>query len=218
LCLGVSAASAATILGVGAEADYYSPEASGTFRYSGDGTTSYTAFNKDVESSYQLGIYFEHPVPMLPNLRVDLTPSFEFYGSDGVGGTNRVTLKQTDITPYYEILDNVVDLDIGVSFKVVDGKVEGVIDQSFTEVIPMGYLGASLMIPGLPISFAGSIKYIGYDGDSFSDSRIKAMWDIVPGVKAQAGYREESLKVGGRYGIDADATFKGPYFGVSFQF
>jgi len=217
LCLSASVASAATILGFGVEADYYSPEASGYLNYTDGGITSHTVFNNDTESAYQLGLYFEHPVPLLPNLRVDLTPDNSFYGTDGVS-VNKVTLNQVDITPYYEILDNVVDLDIGVTFKVLDGKVEGLVNQDFKEVIPMAYLGAGLTIPGLPISFAGSIKYIGYDGDSFTDSRIKAMWDIAAGLKAQAGYREESLKVNDRYDISADATFKGPYFGLSYQF
>ena len=150
-------ASAAMILGFGAEVDYYNPTASGDFNYK----NTATSFSNNRESAYQIGFYFEHPVPVLPNLRVDYTPDTSFAGSG-----NKVTFNQLDITPYYEILDNVVDVDLGVSFKILDGKVDGAVDQSFSQVIPMGYLGAAAMIPGIPLSIAASVKYIGFDGDS----------------------------------------------------
>ena len=207
-------ASAATILGFGAEADYYAPTADGHFNYK----NTRTAFGNDDESGYQIGAYLEHPVPVLPNLRIDLTSESTFSGADGLGGVNSVSFEQIDITPYYEILDNVVDIDVGVTFKILDGNVEGVIDDSFSEVIPMGYLGAALTVPGTPLSVAGSIKYIGYDGDSFTDARIKAVWEIAAGIEAQAGYRYESLRIDDRFDMNADVTFEGPFVGIAFRF
>lgn len=207
-------ASAATVLGFGAEADYYAPSADGHFNYKN--TT--TRFGNDEESGYQIGAYFEHPVPALPNLRVDLTSESSFNGSDGSGGVNTVSFDQIDITPYYEILDNVVDIDLGITFKVLEGTVEGAVNQSFSEVIPMGYLGAAVMVPGLPVGLSGSLKYIGYDGDTLTDARVKATWDIAAGVQAQAGYRYESLKIDNRFDMNTDVTFKGPFVGVGFRF
>lgn len=209
-----STVSAATILGFGAEADYYVPTADGHFDYK----NTRTAFGNDDESGYQIGAYLEHPVPVLPNLRIDLTSESTFSGADGLGGVNSVSFEQIDITPYYEILDNVVDIDVGVTFKILDGNVEGVIDDSFSEVIPMGYLGAALTVPGTPLSVAGSIKYIGYDGDSFTDARIKAVWEIAAGIEAQAGYRYESLRIDDRFDMNADVTFEGPFVGIGFRF
>lgn len=216
--LAAANASAAMILGFGAEADYYAPKASGNFSYTDKGVTTHTAFSNGEESTYQVGLFLEHPVPVLPNLRIDMTPENSFSGSNGLAGTNTVTFNEIDVTPYYEVLDNIVDIDIGVTLKVLDGKIEGAVNQSFSEVIPMGYLGAGLMFPGIPLRFAGSIKYVGFDGDSFSDMRIKAMWNIAGGVSAQAGYREESLKIKDRFGMNADASFRGPFFGVNFTF
>ncbi len=208
-------ASAAMVLGFGAEADYYAPKADGHFDYK----NTRTYFGNDDESGYQIGAYLEHGVPVLPNLRIDLTSESSFSGTDPVlGGVNKVSFQQIDITPYYEILDNVVDIDVGVTFKVLDGKVEGAINESFSEVIPMGYLGAAVSFPGLPLSLAGNVKYIGYDGDSFTDARIKAVWDIAAGVHAQAGYRYESLKIDDRFDMNTDVTFKGPFIGLGFTF
>lgn len=202
--------SAATILGFGVEADYLAPSATGDFKYK----TVTTAFNGDTESGYQIGAYLEHPVPMLPNLRLDYTSDITFSG-----GANSVALNQMDVTPYYEILDNVVDIDIGITAKVLNGTSKTIIaEESFNAVIPMGYLGAAVMLPGLPVSFAGSVKYIGFSGDSFTDARIKAVWDIAGGLSAQVGYRYESLKLDDRFDITTDATFKGAFAGLGFTF
>lgn len=209
LCLSASVASAATILGFGVEADYYTPKASGDFNYKSTSTT----FSNNQESAYQFGAYMEHPVPLLPNLRIDYTPESSF-----TGGTNTVSFNQTDITPYYEILDNIVDIDIGITCKILDGNVKGVVNENFRQAIPMGYLNAAVMFPGLPLSLSGNVKYIGHDGDSFTDARIKAMWNIAAGIQAQAGYRYESMKIDNRFDITADATFKGPFVGFGFTF
>ncbi|MDD5052029.1 MAG: TIGR04219 family outer membrane beta-barrel protein [Sulfuricurvum sp.] len=213
LCLGAASASAATILGFGAEADYYMPMASGDFSYTNNGVTTATHFSNDTTSAYQVGLFLEHPLPLIPNFRIDLTPDSSFNGSG-----NKVTLNQTDITPYYEILDNVVDLDVGMTFKVIDGKIEGVTSQSFKEVVPMGYLSVAITPPLSPLSVEGNVKYLGYGGDSFTDARVKANWKIAPGLAAQAGYRYESLSVTNHFGMNANVDFKGPFVGLNYRF
>lgn len=214
LCLASVNVSAAMVLGFGAEVDYYNPTASGDFNYK----TTKTHFNNESQSGYQIGLYLEHPVPVLPNIRVDLTPEFSFSGSNGVGGTNKVSFDQSDITPYYEILDNVVDLDIGVTFKVLDGKVEGLLNQEFSEVIPMAYLGAGIDFVGTGLRIAGDVKYIEYDGDSLSDSRIKAVWNINKMVQVQGGYRYETLKINDRYDMNSNVVIEGPFIGMGVTF
>lgn len=214
LCLASVNVSAAMVLGFGAEVDYYNPTASGDFNYK----TTNTHFNDKSQSGYQIGLYLEHPVPLLPNIRLDFTPESSFTGSDGAAGTNKVSLDQTDITPYYEILDNVVDLDIGVTFKVLDGKVEGTLNQEFSEVIPMGYLGAGINLVGTGLRIAGDVKYIEYNGDSLSDSRIKAVWNINKMVQVQGGYRYETLKINDHYDINSNVVIEGPFIGMGVTF
>jgi outer membrane protein len=209
LCLTSVTASAATILGFGAEVDYYNPTASGDFSYKG--TNSH--FDNDTSSGYQVGIYFEHPIPLIPNLRVDLTPDISFSGSG-----NKVTLNQADITPYYEIGDHIIDLDIGMTLKVLEGYIEGSGNQSFKEVIPMGYMDVGITPPLSPLSVEGSVKYIEYNGDSLTDARIKASWKIAPGFGAQAGYHYESLQISNHFNLNTDTTFKGPFVGLNYRF
>jgi len=212
-----SAASAATVLGFGAEVDYYSPTVSGDFSYTESTITTSTHFSDDTQESYQLGVYLEHPIPVLPNIRIDYTPETTFSGTDSVVGTNKVSFKQLDGTLYYELLDNVVDLDVGVTFKSLEGKVEGLVNQDFNVVLPMLYVGTGIKIPALPIQVFGDVKYVAYSGDSVVDARAKAIWTIFAGLQAQAGLRYESIKIDTQ-DIKADVGFKGPFVGLGYTF
>lgn len=214
LCLASVNVSAAMILGFGVETDSYSPTASGDFDYK----TTTTHFNNERHSGYQVGLYLEHPLPLLPNIRLDLTPESSFMGSNGAAGINKVSFNQTDITPYYEILDNVVDLDIGITFKVVDAKIEGAVNQEFSEVIPMGYLSAGIDLVGTGLRIAGDVKYIEYKGDSLGDSRIKAVWNINKLFQAQAGYRYETLKINNHFDLNSNIIIEGPFIGLGATF
>jgi len=217
LCVGSALASASTLAGVGIEADYYMPEATGDFRYTDNGFTSNTHVNNDSDSQYQVGLYLEHPVPVLPNLRADFTPETTFSGSDGLGGTNTLKLSQIDATLYYEILDNVVDLDIGLTGKIINGEVTGLTNQSFDVVIPMGYIAAGVKIPALPVRLDADIKYVAYSGNSISDMRIKAAWEVFAGLEAVAGYRYESLELD-ENDIYSTLKIQGPFIGVGYRF
>lgn len=214
LCLVSVNASAAMILGFGAEADVYNPTASGDFNYK----TTKTRFNDERNSGYQIGLYLEHPVPLLPNIRLDITPEASFTGLNSAAKMNKVTFNQTDITPYYEILDNVVDLDIGITFKVIDAKIEGIIKQEFSEVIPMAYLSAGIDIEGTGLRIAGDVKYVEYKGDTFGDSRIKAVLHINKFFQAQVGYRYEQLRVNNRFDINTNMIIEGPFVGLGATF
>lgn len=212
--LGANTLCAAMILGFGAEADYYTVEAQGDFSYQ----NTHTHFNNDQESSYQLGVYLEHPIPLIPNIRLDYTPKTTFSGSNGLGGSNDVDFSQLDTTLYYEVLSNVVDLDVGVSGKYLSGHVSGVSDKSFDEIIPMGYLRVAFSPPLTGVSVDGNIKYVEYEGDSLLDARIKATWEVMLGLGVQAGYRYESMKIDDRFDMTADTSFQGPFIGLQYEF
>jgi outer membrane protein len=218
LCVGGTLASGSTLLGFGIEADYYAPEAKGELRYRDNGVTTATRFSGDNESSYQVGIFVEHPIPMLPNIRLDFTPQTSFVGENILGsGTNTVKLSQIDTTLYYELLDNVVDLDIGLTGKAINGEVSGAVNQSFNVVIPMLYVSAGVKIPVLPIRLDGDLKYVGYSGNSITDIRFKASWEISAGLEAVAGYRYESLKLD-ENDIYSTLKIQGPFVGVGYRF
>lgn len=216
MALAASSLSAATILGLGAEADYYSAEATGYLSYTDNGTTTNTRFGNESVDTYQVGVYFEHPVPLLPNIRLDLTPEAKLKGLDGLTAST-VSLDQMDVTPYYEIIDTAIDIDVGVTFKIIQGDIKGNVNQSFNVVIPMGYAGIGVDIPGTGIRIAGDMKYIRDSGDSFYDSRIKASLDLAAGLAVEAGYRREKLDLD-RFDIRSNMTIEGPFVGMNYRF
>lgn len=212
--LASSSLCAATLVGFGAEASYYAVEADGHFDYE----NTHTQFNNNEENSYQVGVYLEHPIPLIPNIRLDYTPKTTFGGSDGLGNSSDVDFTQLDTTLYYEILDNVVDLDVGITGKYLSGDVKGVQNKSFDEIIPMGYVRAAVTPPMTDLTIDGSVKYITYEGDSLIDARIRASWNIMVGLGIDAGYRYESIEIDNRFDMNTDVSFRGPFLGAHFEF
>ena len=81
----------------------------------------------DDESQGYLFATLEHPVPIIPNVRLMYTKvdqsgsgitTFEFDGNfyDGTV-SNEFSIETTDLIAYYEVLDNVVSLDIGLNIR-----------------------------------------------------------------------------------------------------
>ena len=91
--------------------------------------------NFDEENSNYFFIALEHPIPLLPNLRLTRT-DLEWAGQGVVSaGTSLdevvfpsdqavaadLDLSHTEVTFYYEILDNIVDLDLGLTARLFTG-------------------------------------------------------------------------------------------------
>lgn len=217
MCLLANGAMGSMIYEVGAEVDYYNPSASGDFSYTQNAQTTNTRFNNQSESSSQIGVYLEHPIPVIPNIRIDFTPKTSFRGLDG-GQSSTVSITQTDIIPYYEVVDTIVDFDLGVAFRVFEGSIQASANQSISAVIPMGYASLGINIPSTNIKLVGDIKYAGYHDDTLDDMRLKAIMKMGKGLQVQAGYRHGSLDVNDHLDMNAKVTIKGPFVGLGFVF
>ena len=92
-----------------------------------------STLNLDEENNQFVFIALEHPIPLLPNIRLQQT-EMDWAGSALVtAGTDlngnpfvsdeevdvSLDLTHTDATFYYEILDNVVDLDLGITARAI---------------------------------------------------------------------------------------------------
>lgn len=222
----------AMLLGFGVEADYYRPQAGGNFTYDGDMKTT-TDFSNKAKDTYQIGAYFEHPVPFVPNVRLDYTPmkfgaTSAISDAKGVAGfaagtaTNDITLNTLDVTPYYEVLDNVVSLDVGLTVRsvsaTVDTKQNGVShSDSAAFALPMLYVAAEAKLPFTGLKANADIKYLGFGDNKYMDSKAKLTYEVIKGLGVEAGYRYQQLKLN-KFDIDADVTFKGPFVGMNYNF
>jgi len=186
--------------GVGA----WSYKPSGIITYTdNDGTLTNTS-DETAQTSAYLWLLVKHPIPILPNLRLeyvtihdDGTGSGKYDGINFPAGTSTtMDLTQYDIIPYYNILDNTfwTTVDIGLDIKVADyeyhakqvspitvGGVSGVTEDYNDKgivVVPLLYLRGRVEIPMTDIGFEADAKYVSYDGDTVYDARAKVDYTL----------------------------------------
>ena len=200
-----------------------------------DGT--YASAKKESSEMY-LWMLVKHPIPILPNIRLEYVSIADEGISDGsVNGSpdgeypTTIDMTQYDIIPYYNILDNTgwITLDLGLDLKVIQSEalttgLSG-LDTSYSyddsTVIPLLYVRTRVEIPATSIGFEADVKYI-TDGDStVYDVRAKVDYtlDFIPVVQPaiEVGYRVQ------KFDIDDDDTqvdleYSGVYAGLMLRF
>lgn len=205
---------------------------------------SLTEFSYDDQTNSSLYVALEHPVPLIPNLKLvrttmdtsgftNLNSQFEFNGELYSANTDVSTdfeMSATDIILYYEILDNdLVSVDIGLNGKYLDGTI--VVSESesnrtateeFSGVIPMAYAKAEVGLPftGLGVYAEGSFLAIG--DHSVSDIQAALTYSFVESLALdmtlQAGYRAVTVELDDIDDFYADLEFNGVFVGLEFDF
>ena len=238
LALTAPLAQADTLFGIYAGAANWQQE------LTGDITSGATDVN--VEDDLGVGddssnmFYFavEHPLPLLPNARVQhvsmdlsgdnvLSRDVEFNGSTFVVSdqvTTDVELTQTDAVLYYQILDNVVELDLGLAARWVDGLVavasttEGA-RAEFEGVLPMLYGKTRITLPFSGFWLGAEAQGLAYEGNQLLDANVKVGWESPLGLGAELGWRAFSLELDDYDDItNAELEVDGPYVGLNYHF
>jgi len=232
----------ADVLGVEVGAGGWAYDISGTARYKTKDSANDIDVNQDLgyddDSLGYIYAVLEHPVPLLPNIRISYANvdsnasgtlrNTVIYG-DIIFNANEnvrssVELKQTDVTLYYEVLDNVVSLDLGLNAKYIDSKAEIRGETSGSESadvsgwVPMLYaaVGADLPFTGLAVNAAGSL--IQYQDSKFYDYSISARYTSPWRLGVDVGYRAIKLDLDDFDDSFADVEFDGPYAGLHLSF
>jgi outer membrane protein len=211
-------------------------------------TEDFSALNYEEETKGYAWVYIKHPVPILPNLRLEYaavdfagtsTQSFDYKGSTyQANAKSDLTLDQFDIIMYYNILDNTawMTLDLGLDVKVVQAEFNAVgleditnnplsFNEKETLPLPMGYARARVEIPGTDIGLEGNVKYMAYKESKVMDYAIKADYtlvDILPvDVGLEVGYRFQQFDIDGTdFDIDTslDVEIDGVFVGATVKF
>lgn len=227
-------------------ADFAGVRASGgIFDYSITGTirdSAVTTDNIDLKTDMGLKgkkefsgfIYIEHPVPVIPNIRLGTTNlKLEGLGTitqtfNTVTFTSTVTsnldLSHTDVGLYYEIIDSGFDLDLGLNFKMFNGKAyltdgTNTTTQKINATVPMLYASVNIPIPITGISIGADVSGIAVNKNKMTDSlvRIRYQTDFHFGV--EAGYRSLQLKLENTTDqLYSDIKIKGPYLNLFLYF
>lgn len=207
-------------------------------------TEDISALNYDKETKGYAWVYIKHPVPVLPNLRLEYaavdfsgtsTQDFIYQGTTySASAKSDLTLDQFDIIMYYNILDNTawMTLDLGLDVKVVQAEFNAAqsnganaVQENETLPLPMGYARARVEIPGTDIGLEGNVKYTAYKDSKAMDYAIKADYtlvDILPvDVGLEVGYRFQQFDIDGTdFSIDTsmDVEIDGVFAGAVIRF
>ena len=214
-----------------------------SWQQSYEGDVQAGSFDIDIEKNLgyddatgvNLYLSFEHPIPLIPNIMIQRT-EIDTSGRGSVGGiefggieldgavTSSMDLSHTDFTLYYEILDNWVSFDIGITGRLFDDGVQitdvstgrsGDLDISY--MIPLLYAEARFDLPFSGLSLGVNGSGISYDGDSLFDLKVNLAYEFVFGLGIEGGYRTMNFEYDD--GEDfADVRFGGIYAGLFWDF
>ncbi len=207
--------SQADVLRVEAGAGMWNQEPEGHIQYQDSPSFSESDVGYSDENKMYLWVNIKHPVPVLPNIRLEYTP-MEFSGTSTVpfnykntaflaGAQSTLTMDQYDAVLYYNILDNTgwTTVDLGLDIKYIDTSFDasdsnGAISEGENLVLPMAYARVRVEIPATDIGFEGDIKYVSYKSSDVYDYRLKAdyTFDLTAvDLGIEAGYRFVNINI-----------------------
>ncbi|MDK9693907.1 MAG: TIGR04219 family outer membrane beta-barrel protein [Sulfurimonas sp.] len=241
-CAAVLASSAmADFARVEMGAGVWSQTPKGEASYTDNGANGRYVSDEKEENSAYVWALVKHPIPVVPNLRVEYvsiedsgvaTGQFKDFNIGAATTTLSYDMKQYDIIPYYNILDNTawITLDLGLDIKVVDLSYTAAPSAPFTGysdsvtfAVPLLYVRGRVEIPATNIGIEADIKYISTGDSTVYDARAKVDYtlDFFPVIKPalEVGYRVQKLDID-EDDIDAkaDIDFSGVYAGLMVRF
>lgn len=238
--LAVGSPAFADILGARFGAGMWDHDPSGYIRYQSTNSSHNADLKNDLNLEDDKEGYFyalvEHPVPLIPNLKVMQTGltssgsgtiSSDFqYGGDSYQRNDPITselvLDHTDVTLYWQLLDNVVSFDFGITAKMVDAEAtltsgSTTTHNSFDGIVPMGYLGVGVTPwPGLEFRVEGSALSVG--DSSLTDYTAKVSYTTSYLLGIEAGVRSLELELDDLDQVYSNMKFDGPFVGVYLDF
>jgi outer membrane protein len=236
LALSGLAQAAALGLTIGANAWQQSFDGRGRSGNLGSSIDLENDLNYDGDTGANFYASFEHPIPLIPNIRIEQTElkveenntlirDVDFGGGSYPTATpfeSAVDLSHTDLTVYYEILDNWVSLDIGLTARFFQEGVEiSALGQTgsveIDNTLPILYAAVKLELPLSGLYVGGKANASNYDKRDVIDYSVNLGYETDLGLGLELGYRSLSVEESSRQ-EDYDITVDGAYAGVFFHF
>ncbi|MGQ9427047.1 TIGR04219 family outer membrane beta-barrel protein [Gilvimarinus sp. F26214L] len=199
-------------------------------------------FGLDEQDNEFYYVALEHPIPLIPNIRLQNTDmsmselssisrTFDLDGQTYTAGetiASDLDFSHLDATLYYELLDNWVNLDLGLTFRKFDGEVRfrsettgASSDQTLDETVPMVYGKAQFNLPltGFYVSAGGN--FTRYDDSDMSDlqAAVGYMSDgLVLDFGVEVGVRNFSVQLDDVSDLDADLDLEGAFASIYLHF
>ena len=238
----VPLASGADLAGVRVGAEAWSYDISGTARYNSSDASNDIDVNTDLgysdDTLTTIYAVIEHPLPLLPNIRLSYSKvdtsangtlrqtvvygNVVFFANENVHSS--LELEQTDVTLYYELLDNIVSLDLGFNAKYIDssanitGEISGSESADVSGLVPMLYAGVGVDLPFTGLSVGAEGSAVQYRDSEFYDYALRLRYTSPWHVGIDAGYRAIRLDLDDFDKSFANVEFDGPYAGLHLSF
>lgn len=189
----------------------------------------------DDESGNVIYVAFEHSIPFLPNLKLQQTELETNGNSQGIDFDfdnqnfstsiiSEIDLSHTDATFYWELLDNYISIDLGLTARWFDGDVKirdtgsnSSANEKLDAVIPLLYTEVRVDLPlnGLYASVSGN--FLGAGDNSFLDYQATVGYESDFRFGVEAGFRSLDLDLDDVDDVEADITVDGAFIGLFFQ-
>jgi outer membrane protein len=236
----LSATAQADMLGVYGSVDYWNLQ--GEYNKAPQDTSlrSADSLSLDDKGQAQVSLAFEHPVPLIPNGKIRYTGIDVDTEEQNLAGDALYNIDGFDPsiasgtgTPshggflYYEILDNIVSVDVGVAAKQLEGDVTynrtvGADKVEISETAPMLYASAGGKLPFTGLSAKAEVLATNYDDTQITDASAEIKYNFVENLLidlgAKAGYRILNIELDDQDGFDTKFDFDGPYIGLEAHF
>jgi len=195
----------------------------------------------DVDSPAQssMVLILEHPIALLPNVRYQgyNLDSSERSGVSSESNSNSVAingkttttsfeLNNQDIVLYYQLLNNWIDLDMGVDLKRFDGQVSqaGATGSSIDvdETIPLLYLSARVALPvnGLYVGahINANVVDLGLSQSTAQDSTITLGYESGTGLGIEGGIKSFSVELNDSDNLNTNFEYDGLFLNGYYNF
>ena len=236
-----TSAQADTVLGLYIGGQMWANEAEGSF---GEGEIDQAVFNFDDENQGSFFVALEHPIPLVPNIKIASTTldtvggatisgSFTF---EGVTYTDTAQVDTTfdasyvDYTLYYELFDNdLLTFDFGLTARDLDADIN-VIEQATSQsadltvsgFVPLIYVNTIVGLPFTGFNVFAEANFLSYDDNTIYDYQVGVSYELLDNLAVDLdlalGYREVKLELDDVDDLYSDLTFNGFFLGATVHF
>ncbi|WP_111861281.1 TIGR04219 family outer membrane beta-barrel protein [Acinetobacter sp. CFCC 10889] len=228
--LGLCSVAQADFIGLKGDISYWSIDGTSQIKHKADTKDllldPYVGINSeydlDRKGTVQASVAFEHPVPVIPNVKVKYTKLDTETEENTVNKTD-INLDHTDLILYYEILDNVVKADVGVGATRLNGDVKQFgTSVDIDEYSPIIYAEVGAKLPFTGLSAKAEATYTNVNDVKITDAQAEVQYNFVQSMLldlgAKVGYRIMNIELDDMDKRDMKFEFKGPYIGLDAHF
>jgi len=236
-----ASAQADTLLGLYIGGHVWANQADGSF---GEGETDQAAFNFDDQNQGSYFVALEHPIPLIPNVKIASTTLDTVGGatietSFTIGGETYSASSQldttfdasyVDYTFYYEVFDNdLLTFDFGLTARDLDSKINVVeqissknSDLSVSGFLPLLYVNTIIGLPFTGFNVFAEANFLSYDDNTVYDYQIGVSYSVLDNLAVDLdltlGYRGVKLELNDIDDLYSDLTFDGVFAGAVVHF